>query len=169
MEVLVTCSVFIMVISAVYAVYAKGLGYSRTLGGEISSFRLPAIAFDKIYRELLCDAEDIRIPEPSYSFEEKIISNDIVFATSGDEVTSSKIAGYFFDPEKLNITRYEFSNDVSRYADKEELMKHIEKAQVIANNIKNMEYMRYENLVYISITAGTEEKPYLFTTSVYIR
>lgn len=175
-EILITCCVFITVMAAVYTVYAKGLGYSRKLSGEVTSFRAPAVAFDKIYRELLCDSNGIIRPKPSSSSDTpEYVSDYIVFSTFDDDLMSLKVIGYFFDSANSRIIRAEFDNNtLEDKFDSKNVLNEALKSRAIATGIKSMSYIyiNYINrtgLVYVTITSESGKKTYSFNTSVFVR
>lgn len=164
-EVLVTMCIFLLVIITVTEIYVKGVKYHKKLSNSLSSFRLPAVALDRISREIMCDADIILYPtEDTLSSG----SDSIVFSTLE---TPAKIIGYIFDADSLSIKRIVYSCAVEDF-DTSNLGANLQLAQpdgvkTLVGGIKNIKYlMTSDDLLQISLAAQGDDKDYLFSTGV---
>lgn len=164
-EVLVTMCIFLLVIITVTEIYVKGVKYHKKLSNSLSSFRLPAVALDRISREIMCDADIILYPtEDTLSSG----SDSIVFSTLG---IPAKIIGYIFDADSLSIKRIVYSCAIADF-DTSNLAANLQFAQpdgvkTLVSGIKNINYLiTSDDLLQISLAAQGDGKDYLFSTGV---
>lgn len=171
-EVLVTMCIFLLVIITVTEIYVKGVKYHKKLSNSLSSFRLPAVALDRISREIMCDADIILYPT-----EETLLSgsDSIVFSTLE---TQTKIIGYIFDADTLTIKRILYSCALEDF-DTSNLAANLQFVQpdgvkILAEGIKNINYLiksqgLSKDFWEISLVAQGDDKDYLFSTGVLFK
>ncbi|MFH1454361.1 MAG: type II secretion system protein [Armatimonadota bacterium] len=164
-EVLVTMAIFSLVVFAVTDVYVKGIKHNKRLSNKISSFRGPAVALDRISREIMCDADMILYP----LYDDLLSGSDsIVFSTLEKE---PKIIGYIYDADSLTIKRIVYSCAIADF-DPYDLETNLQFVQpdgvrIFAGGIKNINYrLTSDLLLQISLTAQGDDRDYLFSTAV---
>ncbi|MFH1454356.1 MAG: prepilin-type N-terminal cleavage/methylation domain-containing protein [Armatimonadota bacterium] len=166
-EVLVTMAVFSMVMSAVIAVYIKGLNLYRERGENVNDFRLSSVAFERITNDIVCNAEKLEYPftdpdrEPSLSLGTPFI----VFTSYAKDTVC-----YQLDTSRNTILRYLYKNFNPNDPSSAQIVEG--SVRTIARDVVFLEFRDLERSydlisVYMSVKIG--DKVHNFATTVITR
>lgn len=162
-EVLVTMAIFSLVMTMVVAIYVRGVGYHRALAAVEANFINAEMAFVRISRDLMCDAETILYPAGDEGA-------SIVFASFATDLISSSTIGYIFDVQQQYIKRVIYSQFDPDSEESCIVSPVAGNPRVIARGVNDVKYTLIGNgLMHIFMTSQGADKEYLFETLVKTR
>lgn len=159
-EVLITITVFSMVMASIFTVFIKGMGYSREGESEMRTFRELSIAFSRISNDLMCKADRILYPAAdvlSYNG-----SSSIVFSTFGE---APQVIGYVFDSNKSCINKVLYSSDFdASLLSSASLLPSADNPKTILSKVANAIFIETESgILQVSMTVKGKREHSLIT------